>query len=452
VDLKVLTRSPATKPIKESPPQQIQDLRNHFEETLKEMKVTLVVFIDDLDRCLPQSTIATLEAIRLFLFLPNTAFVIAADDRMIREAVKVHFRDTDLDNDLVTNYFDKLVQIPLRVPPLGTQDVRAYMMLLYVENSELAEDMKEKIRYAVCKQLSESWRGKRVDTKFMHQLISECPDCLKQNIELADRLAHMMSTVKQIAGNPRLIKRFLNTLSIRLSIAKSQGITIDEAALAKMLLFERCAEEHAYAELLQHVNESDSGKPEFLKVWESKSIAGESIESLPSHWNSEFATNWFALQPSLSDIDLRPILYVSREHMPLITPADQLSSEAADIMEALLMLNRQCTTTLLDRVRLLSGRDIAMIMDRLLIRAKRESRWGTPPVFYAMLAMREADRNMTVKFVEFLKHIPFPQLQPDIVMAISDKKWCAQIVEVWRQEDDTPQNVKNAINGIGKEK
>ena len=54
-----------------------------FEQTLAEMGVTLVVLIDDLDRCLPPTTISTLEAIRLFFFLDNTAFVIAADDAMI---------------------------------------------------------------------------------------------------------------------------------------------------------------------------------------------------------------------------------------------------------------------------------------------------------------------------------------------------------------------------------
>jgi predicted KAP-like P-loop ATPase len=120
-----------------SPPQQIQDLRDHFQSTLEEMGVTLIVLIDDLDRCLPSTSIATLEAVRLFLFLPNTAFIIAADDRMIRQAVRVHFQGTDLNDDLVTNYFDKLVQVPLRVPPLGTQDVRAYLMMLFVENSEV---------------------------------------------------------------------------------------------------------------------------------------------------------------------------------------------------------------------------------------------------------------------------------------------------------------------------
>ena len=32
--------------------------------------------IDDLDRCLPSTAIETLEAIRLFLFVPKTAFII----------------------------------------------------------------------------------------------------------------------------------------------------------------------------------------------------------------------------------------------------------------------------------------------------------------------------------------------------------------------------------------
>jgi hypothetical protein len=55
-----------------SPPKEIQALRDSFENTLEELGVTLMVPIDDLDRCLPETTISTLEAIRLFLFLKNT--------------------------------------------------------------------------------------------------------------------------------------------------------------------------------------------------------------------------------------------------------------------------------------------------------------------------------------------------------------------------------------------
>ena len=135
-----ITRSPDES----SPPRQIHAIRESLECTLSDMNVTLVVLIDDLDRCLPPTTISTLEAIRLFLFLQNTAFVVAADDTMIKHAVRRHF--DDVGEALATNYFDKLIQVPIRVPPLGTQEVRAYMMLLFVEDSNLSAAEKEGIR------------------------------------------------------------------------------------------------------------------------------------------------------------------------------------------------------------------------------------------------------------------------------------------------------------------
>lgn len=270
-----------------SPPQQIQELRDHFEKTLAEMQVTLVVLIDDLDRCLPATAIATLEAIRHFLFLDHTAFVIAADDKMIRQAVKVHFKDVQPDDDLVTNYFDKLIQIPIRVPPLGTQDVRAYLMLLYVENSLLPQEQRDEIRKAVCQQLSETWQGKRVDSAFVKGLIADCSTDLKAQLDLADRLAPLMTTSDKIAGNPRLIKRFLNTLHIRLQTAAAQKVTVDEATLAKLLLFERCAKEEAYRQLVRAINDSDKGQPLFLLDWERAMRLFELTQ--PQHCNNLYS-------------------------------------------------------------------------------------------------------------------------------------------------------------------
>jgi len=248
---------------KTSPPKEIQALRDSFEETLAEMGVTLVVLIDDLDRCLPETTISTLEAIRLFLFLKNTAFVIAADDAMIKHAVRRHFGNVD--DDLETNYFDKLIQLPIRVPPLGTQEVRAYLMLLFIEKSDLDGPTKEQIRSKVCEQLGKTWQGKRVDRAFLQTLHSFSGEMIAQ-FDTADRLAPLMATATGIAGNPRLVKRFLNALSIRMAISKAQGVGVDEAALAKMLLFERLGDPKAYAALAKAVAEHENGKPTFLGV------------------------------------------------------------------------------------------------------------------------------------------------------------------------------------------
>ena len=265
-----------------SPPKEIHALRETFEETLDELGVTLVVLIDDLDRCLPPTTISTLEAIRLFLFLRNTAFVIAADNEMIKHAVREHFVGID-DDLLVTNYFDKLIQVPIRVPPLGTQEVRAYMMLLFVENSELSDEVKEKIRAGVGEQLKHTWQGKRVDRAFVQTLHESLPDELIGKFDTADRLAPLMTSASGIVGNPRLIKRFLNALAIRMTISNAQGVGVDEAVLAKMLLFERLGDQRAYAELIKAVSSNEEGKPVFLEEWEEKANAGEPLK-LDSPW------------------------------------------------------------------------------------------------------------------------------------------------------------------------
>jgi len=442
---KLLTPGPES-----SPPRQIQDLRKQFEDTLKEMDVTLVVFIDDLDRCLPATAIATLEAIRLFLFLPQTAFIIAADDRMIRQAVRVHFRGEDLDEALVTNYFDKLVQIPLRVPPLGTQEVRAYLMLLFIENSDMDEDEGEMLRREVCTRLSESWKGHRVDLRFVLDLIQDCPESLRVNLELADRLAPLMTTAKQIAGNPRLIKRFLNTLGIRMSIARVQHVAVDEGALAKMLLFERCANEGAYADLINSINDNEEGRPTILADWEKKARAGEDIEELPPAWNSPFTTDWLALPPAFASMDLRSAVYVSREHMPIITSADYLSFEASEILEALLALEGSESSQLADQIRSLPGREVTQMVERLMARARQEQEWGTPSVLWALLTVIAADNEQAQPFTRFLERIPREFLQPDIVPVFYGREWASTALEAWRLDDDTPTPVRAALRAMEK--
>jgi hypothetical protein len=61
------------------------------------------------------------------------AFVIAADEAMIKHSVKRHFQSVD--DVLVTDYFEKFIQDPIRVPQFGVHEVRVCMILLFVETS-----------------------------------------------------------------------------------------------------------------------------------------------------------------------------------------------------------------------------------------------------------------------------------------------------------------------------
>jgi predicted KAP-like P-loop ATPase len=424
-----------------SPPKEIHALRKNFEEALSEMGITLVVLIDDLDRCLPPTTISTLEAIRLFLFLENTAFVIAADDAMIKHAVRRHFAGIE-DENLVISYFDKLIQIPIRVPPLGTQEVRAYMMLLFVENSTLADSEKETIREKVSAQLQQTWRGKRVDRAFMETTHADLAGELISRFDTADRLAPLMTSASQIAGNPRLIKRFLNALSIRMTIGRAQGVSVDEAVLAKLLLFERCGNPQAYTQLVKTVNESTEGKPLFLAEWEDKALAGDEL-ALDAPWDGDFLREWLTVPPRLAELDLRGAIYVSREHAPLITPEDRLSSEGAALLTAILE-SPEMAVALHNRLTALPRPETVIIMDRILERTRQEQHWGTPPILDAALAVVESDPGQGRRLAAFLRDRPPAQITPSIVPKIGDQPWAGEVFAAWRENDVSPA-VKRAI-------
>jgi predicted KAP-like P-loop ATPase len=117
-------------------PEEIAEFRKAFDELLKKAGIEqLVVLIDDLDRCLPDTAIETLEAVRLFLFTSRTAFVVAADEAMIEYAVRKHFPDlpdTTGPQTYARNYLEKLIQVPFRIPALGETETRIYVTLLFV--------------------------------------------------------------------------------------------------------------------------------------------------------------------------------------------------------------------------------------------------------------------------------------------------------------------------------
>lgn len=128
----------ATNLLKETEPETIpahvHAFRKEFMELLNQASIDrLIVVVDDLDRCLPEIAIETLEAIRLFLFVPGAAFIIAADEAMIEYAVKKHFPDLPSasgSTSYARNYLEKLIQVPFRLPPLGYVETRTFVTLL----------------------------------------------------------------------------------------------------------------------------------------------------------------------------------------------------------------------------------------------------------------------------------------------------------------------------------
>jgi gamma-glutamyl hercynylcysteine S-oxide synthase len=92
-----------------------------------EKKGLLVIFIDDLDRCLPAKTIEVLEAIKLFLDKIGCAFVLGADIEVIQQAVAGHYKEAGLTGETVKDYLEKMIQLRFALPPILNSVMKDYL-------------------------------------------------------------------------------------------------------------------------------------------------------------------------------------------------------------------------------------------------------------------------------------------------------------------------------------
>ncbi len=128
----------------------IREFHKDFEELLEQTKLKrVIVLIDDLDRCNPDTIISTLEAIKLFLFVKKSVFIISADERLINYAVKKRFPELpSTDYDVSKDYIEKLIHFPIRIPSLSESEYETYVNLLFAKLHLSSTDF-ENLRVAV---------------------------------------------------------------------------------------------------------------------------------------------------------------------------------------------------------------------------------------------------------------------------------------------------------------
>jgi formylglycine-generating enzyme required for sulfatase activity len=94
---------------------------------IDESSGALVIFIDDLDRCLPEKTVQVLEAIKLFLDKHGCLFVLGADTRIVQDAVASHYKDTGITGESAGDYLEKVIQLRFELPPILTEQMGDYL-------------------------------------------------------------------------------------------------------------------------------------------------------------------------------------------------------------------------------------------------------------------------------------------------------------------------------------
>jgi hypothetical protein len=347
------------KPSAKRVPEEIEAFRKEFDALLEKAGVDqLVILIDDLDRCLPDTAIETLEAVRLFLFTDNTAFVVAADEAMIEYSVRKHFPDlpdSTGPRDYARNYLEKLIQVPFRIPSLGDVETRSYVTLLLV-GAELGEDhdgfkaLIAKARIA----LREPWKGGGVDAALLRDTLGDLGDkgqAVVAALTLSDQIGPLLA--RGTFGNPRQIKRFLNALLLREHTARNRELGDDfkRIVLAKLMLAERFIP-RLYEQVASDAAQDPGGFCRRLEKLEADQDAPVEARPEPSDANippkrragvdaeqteplgsdqileewrvDERVTEWAKLEPKLAGVDLRAYLFIARDRKDFFGAASTL--------------------------------------------------------------------------------------------------------------------------------
>lgn len=340
----------------------IRKFQKEFATLLEESKISrLVVFVDELDRCRPDTILDTLEAIKLFLFEGKVAFVIGADERHISYAVKSKFKDIEgIQIDIGKEYLEKLIQYPIRIPQLNMDEVEIYIACLLLQSELKEEDFQKALSWTIDKK-KEDFENFNMNS--VSNLFRDTPDLYAEVVEslsIANQLAFVLS--KGLHGNPRQCKRFLNSMYMRLQMASYKNKKLDRKILAKIMMleyikpriFNKIAEMAANNTLSEELEFFENGAPEKadeLKIWKEDT----------------WFLNWCKIVPKLSCENLNIYFYFTRTSLDekISRISSVLSPMGKNILDLLMSKSDIKIRQAIEQSKNLSDSEAALILETM---------------------------------------------------------------------------------------
>jgi hypothetical protein len=222
-------------------------LRSLVEQWIAGRGRRLVIFIDDLDRCLPEQAIGVLEAIKVFLDIHGCVFVLGVDREIIEHGIRVRYKEFALDADAAAradhaaavfpvagrDYMEKIVQVPFELPPLERDAIRRFLNTRLRGMDELEE-------------------------------------------VAASQVATVMTT--GLLPNPRKVKRTFNTFRLQLALDQAQANPASPALIAKLVVIQS-----SFPSVYEHI----VGSPPVLRELEKRArdLGGDVPEVLKQATN-----------------------------------------------------------------------------------------------------------------------------------------------------------------------
>jgi len=172
------------------------ELGDELRVAARGLEAKIVVFVDDLDRCLPEKALGLLEGIKGLLDLPGFIFVLGLDKRVVEQGIHLRYfgrlaEDSREATEMARSYLDKIVQFSFSLPPADPDRLRVHVLEAFLRDMPQVEP-------------------------------------------------YMGTVLEALGDNPRTLKRFINALSFSLWLARRRqredGTNYRTELLVKMTL------------------------------------------------------------------------------------------------------------------------------------------------------------------------------------------------------------------------
>jgi hypothetical protein len=402
----------------------LQGFRTQFQELMADPEMApldrVVVLVDDLDRSLPDTVVEALEAIKLFLSVNGMAFVIAADEDNVANAIGRRLATTG-QPITARNYMEKIIQVPVRVPALSREQTEEYLALLMLTDHDQLTELIKRIKD------TRPAGGRQLAERFGDAL----PDDRREQISLAQQLTPLLH--RQTTGNPRRIKRFLNAYWLRTSFAAARRIKLEPEALAKLML----AELH-YPELFGQLLGWLAAGNVAEKVAEIESGEGE---------HSQGVREWGQLAPDLSGEDLSQYLLLAASLRGEPIEAAALPAELRAIASQLSASSATTRRTATREAAKLDESKRVVIAGFLATSLRQQRSPDSQKALAESISALADSPAIAATAAEELRRMPHGSLTAGVPLALLAQNQPAELAELvreWTASPDAPDLVRNA--------
>ena len=230
----------------------IINLQKQFKKSLEKEDKEILVFIDDLDRCIPEFALEFLENMRYFFSVDKIIFVIALDEKIIDIALQKRYGSNSRIKPRA--YLEKFIDFFIRLPNYEVKNIKEYLHFLIKEKYQL-----DKIK-----------RGP--DSSLWEEIIN-----------LAEKIPALSKS--SLLTNPRKVDRIIKTLTMLIQTVPESSILLKSYPLLFLMLVLR----EYYPEIFRILRDNRTG-PVHILFWiycnnkRVKEIKFSNVSTLSKNW------------------------------------------------------------------------------------------------------------------------------------------------------------------------